>query len=110
MLGISNLNQRNFVYFRGGNCQNLQNNVIHSLDAFENKMLDEERALKGYILPEVRTAIENKIQALKLKAQNVMPHKEAELIKPLSDAIAGRYDITATYMALGEFEKKLSEI
>ena len=110
MLNVTNINFCQNISFKGSNSRNVSTNIVRSIDAFGDKMLETEKAVTGYITPEVRMAIANKVNHLKLKAQNINPQNEAELIKPLQDAINGQYDITETYLALGDFERKLSDI
>ena len=110
MLKPVNIHRYQNIYFQGTKKIKLPKDLISNLDAFKNKMLADEEATYGYIIPEVRTVIESKIQTLKTQAQNINPKNEAQLIRPLQAAIKGNYDITATYLALGEFEKTLSNI
>ena len=84
--------------------------VDMSLENFKNKMLADERYTNGHVTPEVRNAIESKILELKNKVRMVNPAVGNALVQPLQNAIKNNYDITATYLALGEFEKKLSDI
>ena len=109
MLGIDSINSYGNLNFNGGR-KKLPSGLEHNLEVFKNKMIADEISVTGYIAPEIRTEIENKIQRLKLQAKKTNPKLEACLIKPLRDAIKGDYDITGTYLALGEFEKKLSQV
>lgn len=108
MLSVNNLNYYQ-PKFMSRNVK-LNCGLEDCLEIFKNKIMTEEKYISGYVAPEIKTAIEDKIQLLKLKSRNTDPKHEADLIKPLLDAINGNYDITGTYLALGEFEKKLSQI
>ena len=108
MLGTVNINRYQNIDFNGTKKIHLPKDLASNLDVFENKMLADELVVYGYILPEVRASITDKIRELKTKAQSINPKKEAQLVKPLQNAIRNNYDITRTYLALGKFERLLS--
>ena len=108
MLNLNNVNPYQPMF--AGSKIKLNKSLDESLEIFKDKILSEEKYIRGYLAPEVIAAIEDKFYQLKLKANNIGLKHEKDLIKPLNEAICGNYDITETYLALGEFEKKLSQI
>ncbi len=109
MLNVSNISGNYCTNFKGAN-RYLSNSLEHNHEMFKNKIIADEFAINDYLAPEVKIAIEDKIQGLSARAKNINSKDVPSLVKPLQDAIKNHVDITQTYIALVEFEKKLSEI
>ena len=107
MFKVSNPNSRSYVNFRAGSSYN---GLERSLEAFKNKVIVEERLVNnGYVENDVMKAIDEKFQGLRIKALTANPKFFPELQKHLESAVKWTCDITSTYEALGDFEKKLAD-
>ena len=110
MLTINDITNNN-RYITFGNRKNAQLGLEKSLERFKNKIIAEEKAMTNGILREdIVSSIEDKFSSLWPKILRIKPHYVPELKKPLDDAVSCGYDITDSYIALGDFEKRLSQI
>lgn len=110
MLSVNNFSTPNYVTFRG-NEKRFQTSLEYSLERLKNKIIAEETVMtKGPLKEDVINSIEEKFNRFLPKILKINPKYIPELKKPLDEAVLGRYDVIDSYMALGDFEKRLSQI
>ena len=110
MISVNNFSTPNYITFRG-NGKNAQASLEHSLERLKNNIIAEEKAMTaGALKEEVVNSIEEKFNRFLPRILKINPKYIPELQKPLDEAVLGRYDITDSYIALGDFEKRLSQI